>query len=63
LGHDREVVIPEKVDHAEIRNTTHLQLPVTQIESRRNANALCSAPRRVRYLCLVPQTSQESERK
>jgi hypothetical protein len=43
LGHDREVVIPEKVDHAEIRNTTHLQLPVTRRLSPEGTQTLCAA--------------------
>lgn len=43
LGHDREVVLPAQVDHAEIRNTTHLQLPVTRKLSPEGTQSLCAA--------------------
>lgn len=43
LGHEREVVLPSKVDHAEIRNTTHMKLPVTRDLSPEGIKALCLA--------------------
>jgi hypothetical protein len=43
LGHDREVVIPAKVDHTEVRNTTHLQLPVSRELSKEGTQSLCEA--------------------
>jgi hypothetical protein len=43
LGPDREVVLPATTDHAEVRNTTHLQLPVSRALSPEGVQTLCAA--------------------